>query len=454
MRRIVFALLLAGCVDRGPGDDPHHVDPAYVQANLLDAPPATLTRPAAAHFTGPGGAEVVYLGCDVAATTIVPGDPVTVTHYWKVVTPPRPDDHWAIFAELRGDGGDYLELDGDDMRTGHPPSAWKAGEVIRDEQSFVVPRDWKSKHATLRLGLYQIGKHRIADRMDVANGDATDRALAAVSFAFDLSKAPPPPGTIILKKATGGITIDGKADEPGWRNAVVNPALDVADGCPAMTDDSSAKMTWDDQYLYFFVSSQDADVWSPYQNHDDELWKADVVEMFIDADANRHGYVELQVNPRNAVFDRWWPSNRGGAHDDSYDAKMVTAVVVRGTLDNRDDGDSGWDAEIAVPWAAARGLDPAMKIHTPPQVGDVWHLNVLRSDMPKDGKQTAASWAKITCSDFHAVERLLNVQFADAQGNIKPVPAPVKPAPVNPPTPPITVVPTPTIRTAPIAPHP
>src|SRR5262249_16433708 len=71
-------LLLVACVDRGPGDDPHRVDPSYVQDNLLDAPPTTLTRVVDAHFHGPDGSEVVYLGCDVASTTVVPGDKVSV----------------------------------------------------------------------------------------------------------------------------------------------------------------------------------------------------------------------------------------------------------------------------------------------------------------------------------------------------------------------------------------
>src|SRR5205814_8994137 len=101
-----------------------------------------------------------------------------------------------------------------------------------------------------------------------------------------------------------------------------------------------------------------------------------------------------------------------------------TAVVVGGTLDNRDGGGAGWDAEIAMPWAAAKGKDDAMAIHVPPQLGDVWRLNVVRSEMPKDGKQTAASWNRITCADFHALDRMLAVQFADRSGSTKQVAVP------------------------------
>ena len=62
-------------------------------------------------------------------------------------------------------------------------------------------------------------------------------------------------------------------------------------------------MTWDEQNLYVFVQADDPDVSSKYTKNDDEIWKNDVIEIFIDADSNRHGYVELQVNPNNATFD-------------------------------------------------------------------------------------------------------------------------------------------------------
>ena len=32
--------------------------------------------------------------------------------------------------------------------------------------------------------------------------------------------------------------------------------------------------------------------------------------MFIDADGNRRGYVELQVNPNNVTFDSWFAGDR------------------------------------------------------------------------------------------------------------------------------------------------
>ena len=70
---------------------------------------------------------------------------------------------------------------------------------------------------------------------------------------------------------------------------------------------AEARLLWDDQHLYVFVQITDSDVFSSYKQHDDPIWKADCVELFIDADGTRRGYVELQVNPNNAQFDAWFP---------------------------------------------------------------------------------------------------------------------------------------------------
>ncbi len=429
MRSLWFLALVSlggACVDKGPGDPGPQIDPTYIAEHLLEQPPASLAHRMDVAF----GDAVVYLGNDLAKTQVAPGDKVTINHYWRVVKPPGAQ--WRIFSHLRGGPHDFLNADLTDMRTGHPAAKWEAGEIIRDEQTFVVDKFWKSPTASLVVGLYQQGKHRIDDRMQV---DAPDRALVVATLQVDLSKAPPPPGNLVLKQATGPIVIDGKADEPGWANAAVTTSFEPAEGGPDMDWGTTAKLTWDAQNLYLFVSVEDPDIHSDFTKQDDHLWEQDVVEVFIDADGNRKGYVELQTNPRNVHFDTWFVAGRPN-RDDSFDAKLNSQVVVRGTLDDRDDGDIGWDLELAIPLVAVKGKDDAMKIHVPPLPGDVWRLNVVRFD---DAGKKAASWNRIDYQDFHGLDRMLTVQFATAKGEVKPPPeppeAPPPPAPVPAPAP-------------------
>jgi hypothetical protein len=190
-----------------------------------------------------------------------------------------------------------------------------------------------------------------------------------------------------------------------------------------------AKLLWDDKNLYAFLQVTDPDVFSSYTKKDDPMWKEDVVELFIDANGDGRGYVELQVNPHNAQLDSWFQTTRQGGGDEAWSSEMVSAVVVNGTTDKRDDSDKGWDVEIAIPLAAVKGNDPAMVVSLPPKPGDVWKINVVRVEKKKDSGLTASAWAAITIQDFHAIDRLLPFTFGDDKGAVT---AAVEMTPVTP----------------------
>ena len=412
MKRALL-LLLAACVDRGAGPQNKKIEPAYIAANLVKEVPASVNR-----LDVDLGGKVVYAGNLVDHPTLAPGQAARITHYFQVKAPPGPG--WRVFQILRGAPGtpDFMYLPATDMELGHPPETWKAGEIIQDVSDFTLRPDWKSSGATLTLGLIRDDGHAIGDRMAAAGAHVVDRAVVAREFQVDLSKAPPPPGTVYIPHAAGPIAIDGLATDPGWANAVTSPEFQTAEGCPEPGGKATAKLSWDEQYLYVFVSVIDTDVVAELTKHDDSLWKADDVEVFIDADSNRRGYVELQVNPNNATFDSWFATTRAQPGDPSWDSGMVTAVKVRGTP-AANDSDQGWDAEIAIPWAAVKGRDANMAVRTPPQVGDRWRMNVNRVDRATTSQNTSVqTWNRITCSDWHATDRMLTVVFADPTGGI------------------------------------
>jgi hypothetical protein len=414
---------LGACVDQGAGPQPRKIDPAYVAQHLVAAPPAAIARLDVAL-----GGRVVYLGNAADATAIAPGQTVRVTHYWRVLAPIGPA--WRVFALLRGAPGaaDFVNLPASDMQLGHPTGTWLPGQIIEDPQDFTLRPDWRSPTATLTVGLVGVGKHGVGDRMAASGPHVQDRAIVARVFEVDLSKAPPPPGTVYVPKASVAIAIDGVANEAAWASAATSPELVASEGSPEPVGKAIAKLTWDDQFLYAFVSVTDSDVVSPYTRHDDPLWKADCVELFIDADGNRQGYVELQVNPNNATFDSWFKTTRAQPGDPSWDSGMQTQVKLRGTT-APGDTDQGWDAELAIPWAAVKGRDDAMAVRLPPQVGDRWRLNVVRVDVKTGDKgQASEAWNRISSADYHALDRMLTVVFADRAGSIHPA-SEAEPAP-------------------------
>ncbi len=427
--RMRSALVAAGlvawvaCVDRGPGPQPKKIDPSYVTGHLLDHLPDGV----APQLDVSIGGKVVYVGNTIDKPTVAPGQTVRVTHYWRVVQPVGPG--FRVFALVRGAPNtvDFMNLTATDMEIAHGPATWKAGELIEDIQDLTLRPDWHSATATLYMGLIAVGAHGLGDRLAATGSHTEDRAVIARTITVDLSKAPPPPGTVYVPRAPGPITVDGIASEPAWASATTSPELVTAEGSSDPVGKAIAKLTWDDQFLYAFVSITDSDVVSEYKKHDDPLWKQDCVELFIDADGNRRGYVELQVGPNNATFDSWFATTRAQPGDVSWDSGMQTAVKLRGTTEPGDT-DQGWDVEIAIPWQAVRGRDDAMAVRLPPQVGDRWRLNVVRVDVKTGDKNPqASSWNRITSADFHALDRMLTAVFADASGSITPA-APGAPA--------------------------
>lgn len=427
MRTFLVAALsigsFVGCVDQGPGPQPKKVDPGFVGKRLLLAPPATLTPKLDVDL----GGKVIYLGNTVNVQSAVPGQAFKITHYWKVVAPVGPG--WQVFSMVHGEPTkpDFMNLPPTEMQRAHGPATWAAGEIIEDEQEIFLRPDWRSMDVTVYVGLMQVGAHGIGDRMAASGPNVKDRAVIARRLEIDLSKAPPPPGTLHVPYAQGAITVDGTLSDPGWTGIVSSPEWPTAESSPEPVGKVSGKLTWDDQHLYVYVHVTDSEVFSEFKNQDDPLWKQDCVELFIDADGNRRGYVELQVNPNNVTFDSWFPGGRAAKGDEEWDSGMITGVKLN--------PGQGWEVEIAIPWAAVKGREDAMSVRLPPQVGDRWRLNVVRVDK-KQGAQnpTASSWNRISYQDWHGLERMLTVVFADQTGAVAPSTpgVPVRPGVVDP----------------------
>lgn len=412
MRRVWLSFCLFACVERGPGPTPELVSKFDVtKARITEVPPDVVRRDVTF-------GAVDYLGTTLSASVLVPGDVVTITHYWRVNQPII--GAWRPFTQLRGPVGtpDYVGLDVTPMRAAYPPAKWQTGELLADTRDFTVPPDWKSQTATVWVGFYRVGARGLADRMPVLRGEHADNAVVAAVVPVDLSQAPPPPGTLYVRRTTTPPTIDGLGTEPAWATVPSSSDFPAGDGSRALSGKTTGKLLWDDTHLYVFVSASDTDVRSDFTVRDEAIWKQDVVEVFIDADKNRRGYIELQVSPANIQFDKWFAKTRNEEGDTTWNSEMTSAVVVRGTL-NANGPDQGFDVEMAIPWTAVKGADPAMAVNLPPRLTESMRMNVVRVDYTS-GSAAWASWNRIG-NDFHGLDRMLTVVFADERGKLKPL---------------------------------
>lgn len=222
----------------------------------------------------------------------------------------------------------------------------------------------------------------------------------------DLRDEVPPRSTNCVRVPLGSpIRIDGKLDDAAWQRA---PGIAEFLLTRELTPESMltrAKLMWDDNYLYMGFECEDADVNVIFPTRDADLWQADVVEVFIDANGDEMSYIELEVSPANVQYDATiadyrpevnWAKDSG--HLDIYrgieiyDApSLVSAAYVDGTLNDPTDTDRGWSCEIAISWEdIARGTNTNI---LPPKVGDVWRIGLYRININADKEKRPDEYA-------------------------------------------------------------
>ena len=371
-----FALLAVGCVEQSREPQVSDEDVQAARASLLKEAPKP-RFPSDATLVNSGGGKVTYLGMDLDTDTISVGKSFTIMHYFRVEQPTP--DGWRMFVHLDSPTDKRAHMTADHVPVGgkYPVPRWQAGDIIRDSHKVMPPPTWPGGKLQIYVGLWKGGQ-----RFSVLGGrtDGQNRLLAA-ELPVQGGAPPPAPKKLLVRKLKPGtkLTIDGKLDEQAWKDAnSTGPFVGTMDGSPAKQQ-SSAKVLWDDTNLYVAFDFQDADIWSSFEKHDDKLWTQEAAELFIDADGDGKTYVEMQVNPKNVTFDSWLPTYR--ANDNAWDPPIVTAVQVTGTLDKRDDTDTGWTVEMQIPLSAVKGRLPEMR-GVPPAVGTMWRANFFRMDQP------------------------------------------------------------------------
>lgn len=173
----------------------------------------------------------------------------------------------------------------------------------------------------------------------------------------------------------------------------------------------SARMMWDERALYLAFEVNDPFLRSAGAERDDHLWEEDCVELMLDPDGDEQRYLELQVSPRNVIFDTWFDTYRAPqpfGHV-GWSSGMETAVRVRGDIGD-DAADEGYDVELAIPWSA---FTVAGRDGSPPAVGETFRIQLYVLDARQEG-QWGVGWSAPLVGDFHVPARFGRVVFDGA----------------------------------------
>ena len=222
----------------------------------------------------------------------------------------------------------------------------------------------------------------------------------------DPSKAqhPPKPWTApeyTAPKVAMAPNIDGRLDDAVWQAVPWTPEFRRSNVDAPGRQKTRAKLAWDDQYLYVafeveddYIESKDPDDGHVYVKDDDTLYESEVVEVFLDANADGKTYNELQVSPLNKLFDASFTARRTGM-DLSWSSGARHAVQVDGTVNDNSDRERGWTAELAIPFATLNAPQ-----NLPPQPGERWRFNLYRLDHGPKGEE-GLTFSTLNVGDFH-----------------------------------------------------
>lgn len=184
--------------------------------------------------------------------------------------------------------------------------------------------------------------------------------------------------------AYGEIKIDG--DLMDWQRARWTIMLRPRILTPWGTDSARCAVLWDDQNLYVAFDVKDSDLQGGVQDRDANVFADDCVEVNIDPHGDRPEQMEKNdyyytITVGNVVSDA-----SGPREDKTWNSKFRHAVTQRGTLNNSEDGDSGYSVELAFPWKEL-GIRPHAGMKIP--------IDFLVGDRDDDQQNYYYDWAEL-----------------------------------------------------------
>lgn len=220
--------------------------------------------------------------------------------------------------------------------------------------------------------------------------------------------------TISCKKIHHPIALSGKIDDPSWPQAQVVPLQDAITGGPGRFT-TTVRTLYNEHYFYVAFDCQDDYIWGTVSQRDGAIFDEECVEVFLCPANALHQYYEIDLSPKNVLFDACIINNRVLDHPQEpflgfaeWNLKgFYSRVHVDGTLDQEGQA-RRWCCELAIPLAELFGAK-----YRPPQPGDVWRANFYRIDSPRKSHLELYAWSKTGAADFHRPWRFGRLKFID-----------------------------------------
>jgi hypothetical protein len=223
------------------------------------------------------------------------------------------------------------------------------------------------------------------------------------------------PREVIVHRAPTPIQLDGRVDKAVWQG--VTPVIfDVPREFQklgqSMEERGSARLLWDDRFLYIAIEFTDSDLVALGKEDDEEHHSlGDVAEIFLKP-AEQPWYWEFHVTPGQHA-STYWHVGRGrfSLREDRHVRPRFFdfGVQLQGTLNNWRDRDKGWTAEVAIPF------DKLDRDHERSSPRENWTILLARYNYTRYRTQATgpelSSWPCLSRASFHLVDEYAQLRL-------------------------------------------
>ncbi|MCJ7689921.1 MAG: carbohydrate-binding family 9-like protein [Clostridiaceae bacterium] len=210
------------------------------------------------------------------------------------------------------------------------------------------------------------------------------------------------PKQYYCKKTRVNIKIDGNLNKKAWKD--VQGDFLVKTDCESEANlKSEFKALWNDFFLYISFKCKDDYIKATMTEYNDKLYEEDVVEVFIDDNNDLKTYLEIEVNPLNAVLHYAINNNLKGRKFAfaKVEETLYTASIYYDDIQE-------WHTEIAIPLE-----EFVTATNNPPLSGDCWGINFYRIDRKENREDEYLAWSATGKIDFHMPEKFGELIFIE-----------------------------------------
>jgi hypothetical protein len=213
------------------------------------------------------------------------------------------------------------------------------------------------------------------------------------------------------------IQISGKIDDPAWEEASKIRLVDNVSGEQA-DQLTEVRILYSGTTLYISFFSEDDYIWGTHNRRDSPIFNEECVEVFLNPGNSNHQYFEINVSPRNTLFDACILSNRNEEKGKEkfiglteFNPEIRTLVHIEGEFGKPGKG-CHWSVEYAIPFTELFGAANII-----PQTGDQWRMNLYRIDCTREGISRYYAWSPTGIVDFHQPWKFGILEFTASPGD-------------------------------------